>query len=90
MIGMATSTRPDRRGLVTTIIATEPMHIIRLRNAVEAEAPTADFSWVVSAVRRDVSLLNGPTVERPVQGHEARKYSRPQVETMRSPSVVTR
>ncbi len=52
---MASSTKPDRRGLVITIIAAAPKNIIRLRSAIDTEAPTADLIWVVSAVSRDTS-----------------------------------
>ena len=55
MIGMATSTRPDSFGLDSTISAMAPTNMKRLRNRIEAEAPKADFSCVVSAVRRDTS-----------------------------------
>ena len=53
--GIATSTRPDSAGLVTTIIATAPMNIMTLRSAIEAAVLTADFIWVVSAVSREIS-----------------------------------
>ena len=53
MTGIAPSTNMDRRGLVTTIIAEAPRNIIRLRMAMDALAPTADFTWVASAVRRE-------------------------------------
>src|SRR2546423_5631591 len=50
MTGMAPSTTPDRRGLVTTIMAADPRNKSRLRSATETEVPTADLIWVVSAV----------------------------------------
>ncbi|MHC2268497.1 hypothetical protein ACVILJ_003880 [Bradyrhizobium diazoefficiens] len=53
--GMASNTKPDSFGLVMTIIATAPKNIIRLRSAIDTEAPTADLSWVVSAVSREIN-----------------------------------
>ena len=41
MTGMAASTKAERRGLVTTIMAVAPMNNTRLRSATETEAPTA-------------------------------------------------
>ena len=51
--GMAASTKPDSRGLVTTIMTAAPMKSTRLRSAIETEAPTADLICVVSAVSRE-------------------------------------
>ncbi len=53
--GMAASTKPDSRGLVTTIMVAEPTNSTRLRSAIDTEAPTAALSWVVSAVSREIS-----------------------------------
>jgi len=55
MTGMAASTKAERRGLVTTIIAVAPKNRTRLRKATETEAPTAALIWVVSAVSREIS-----------------------------------
>ena len=52
---MATSTKNDSFGLVTTIMVAEPRNSTRLRSAIDTEAPTADLIWVVSAVSREVS-----------------------------------
>src|SRR5258707_3802496 len=54
--GIASRTKPESRGLVITIIAVAPMNSITLRSATDTEAPTADLIWVVSAVRRGVTL----------------------------------
>src|SRR4029077_7673592 len=53
--GMASSTRPESLGLVITIIAVAPTNSIKLRNAIETEAPEAHLIWVVAAVRREIS-----------------------------------
>ena len=53
--GIASSTRPASRGLVTTMSTIEPMTSTMLRSAIEADAPTADLICVVSAVSRDTS-----------------------------------
>jgi len=44
-----------KRGLVITIITVAPMNSMRLRSAIDTEAPTADLIWVVSAVSREIS-----------------------------------
>ncbi len=48
--GNESSARSERRGLVTTIMATAPRPMIVLRNAIDAVAPSADLIWVASAV----------------------------------------
>src|SRR5258708_1379043 len=53
--GMASSTKPESRGLVITIIAVAPTNSRKLRSAIDTEAPTADLIWVVSAVNREIS-----------------------------------
>jgi len=53
--GMASSTKPESRGLVITIITVAPKNIRMLRSAIDTDAPTADLIWVVSAVRREIS-----------------------------------
>ena len=55
MTGMAASTKPESRGLVTTIMAAEPKNSTMLRSAIDIEAPTAALICVVSAVSRDTS-----------------------------------
>ena len=84
-------TRPDSLGLVTTIMATAPRPRIRLRRATEAVAPTADFTWVVSAASRDtispdwaLSKKAGDSVVTWL------KTSRRMLATTRSPSVMTK
>ena len=52
--GIAPSTKPDSRGLVTTIIVAAPTNSTRLRSAIDTDAPTADLIWVVSAVSREI------------------------------------
>ena len=53
MTGMTTSTSPESRGLVTTIMMLPPTNSTRLRNAIDTEAPTVALICVVSAVNRD-------------------------------------
>src|ERR1700737_4091981 len=52
---MASRTRPDNRGLVITIMMVAPTNSMKLRSAIETEAPTADLICVVSAVSREIS-----------------------------------
>ncbi len=52
---MAPSTKPESRGLVTTIMTAAPRNSIRLRSAIETEAPTVALICVVSAVSRDIT-----------------------------------
>ncbi len=40
---------------MTTIIATAPMNMKKLRSAIDADEPKVALSWVVSAVRRETS-----------------------------------
>ena len=53
--GIASSTNPESRGLVITIITVAPTNSMKLRSAIETEAPTADLICVVSAVSRETS-----------------------------------
>src|SRR2546427_10568899 len=52
--GMVMSTKPDSRGLVTTIMAADPANRRKLRSAIDTDVPTALLIWVVSAVRREI------------------------------------
>ena len=52
---MAPSTKAESRGLVTTIMAVAPTNITMLRSATDIEEPTAALTWVVSAVRREIT-----------------------------------
>ena len=61
--GIASSTKPDSLGLVITIIAVAPMNSMRLRSAIETDAPTADLIWVVSAVSREISSPRARGIE---------------------------
>lgn len=88
---MASSTKPDSRGLVITIIAAAPKNIIKLRSAIETEAPTEDLIWVVSAVRRDTSSpLRAESKKAGDSDSRWAKTSRRRSATMRSPIVITR
>ncbi|MGY4353668.1 hypothetical protein ACVW0J_000161 [Bradyrhizobium sp. i1.7.7] len=88
---MASSTKPERRGLVITIIAAAPKNIMRLRSAIETEAPTADLIWVVSAVSRDTSSpLRAESKKAGESESRCAKTSRRRSATMRSPIVITR
>ena len=53
-MGIATSTIADSFGLVTIIIIMAPTAMIMLRKKTEAVAPTADFTCVVSADKREI------------------------------------
>ena len=88
---MASSTRPESLGLVITIIALAPMNSIRLRSAIETEAPTADLIWVVSAVSREISSPERAESKK-TGDSESRcaNTSRRRSATMRSPMVMTR
>jgi len=55
MIGIATSTKVESRGLVATIMAVAPTNKTRLRSAAETETPTAPFICIVSAVSREIT-----------------------------------
>ena len=91
MMGMASSTKPDSRGLVITIIAVAPMNSIKLRSAIDTDAPTADLIWVVSAVNREIS--SPLRAESKNAGDSEIKWpntSRRRSATMRSPIVITR
>ena len=89
--GIASSTKPDSRGLVTTIIATAPMNSITLRSAIETDAPTADLICVVSAVSREI---NSPERAESKNAGDSEircaNTSRRRSATMRSPIVITR
>ena len=52
--GSPASTNTDSRGLVTTIMTTEPMNSTRLRSATDTDVPTALLICVVSAVSREM------------------------------------
>ncbi len=89
--GIASSTKPESLGLVITIMTVAPMNIIMLRSAIETEAPTADLSWVVSAVSREI---NSPEREESKKAGDSdircANTSRLRSATMRSPMVITR
>ena len=89
--GIASSTKPESLGLVTTIIAVAPINSIRLRSAIETEAPTADLSCVVSAVSREI---NSPERAESKNAGDSdircANTSRLRSATMRSPIVITR
>ena len=91
MIGIAPSTKVERRGLVATIIAPAPMNRTRLRSATEIDEPTADFTCVVSAVSRD--MISPVWVRSKKDGDSvmtcANTWARRSA-TIRSPRVVTR
>ena len=89
--GIASSTKPESRGLVITIIAVAPMNSIRLRSAIETEAPTADLSWVVSAVNREISSpLRAESKNAGDNEIRCANTSRLRSATIRSPIVITR
>ena len=80
MTGMAPSTKAERRGLVTTIMAAEPKNSTRLRSAIDTEAPTAALIWVVSAVSRDTSSPDfGRVEERRRQDGDVREHGVAQI-----------
>ena len=91
MTGMATSTSDDSFGLVTTIMATAPTPRMRLRNATEAVAPTADFTCVASAASRET--ISPDWVVSKKAGDSVVTWentSRLRSATTRSPSVMTK
>ncbi len=53
--GMMTKTKAESLADVANISASDPTKRKRLRSSTEAEAPKVDFSWVVSAVSREIS-----------------------------------
>ena len=55
MSGMARRTRPDRRRLVTSIMAMAPASISELRSAIEAAELNNVLICSVSAVSRDMT-----------------------------------
>ncbi len=55
MKGMAMSTASDNFGLVTTIMMMAPISTSALRSACEMAVLAAALTWVVSAVRRDIT-----------------------------------
>ena len=74
-----------------TIIAVAPMNSIRLRSAIETEAPTADLIWVVSAVSREISSpLRAESKKAGDSDIRCANTSRRRSATMRSPMVITR
>ena len=91
MTGIAASTNSDSRGLVTTIITAPPRNSIKLRSAIDTEAPTADLICVVSAVSRDTI---SPVLALSKNDDDSRvrcaNTSLRKSATMRSPNVVTR
>ncbi len=91
MSGIAASTKADRYGLVTTIMALAPRNSTRLRSATETELPTAALICVVSAVSREmtspVRASSKKAADNPVT---CANTSPRRSATMRSPSVVTR
>src|SRR5262245_18871732 len=91
MIGIAASTKHDRRGLVTTIMVAEPTNSTKLRTTVEIDTPTADLICVVSADRREInsrviSLSKNAGDSLVTCSNTAARTSA----TTRSPIVVTR
>ncbi len=91
MTGMAANTKPESRGLVTTIMAADPKNSTMLRKAIDIEAPTADLICVVSAVSRDTSSPDLAVSKKSAEScvmcpNTALRRSA----TTRSPSVVTR
>jgi len=91
MTGIASSTKPESRGLVMTIMVVAPMNSIRLRSAIETEAPTADLIWVVSAVSREISSpLRAESKNAGDSEIKCANTSRRRSATIRSPIVITR
>jgi hypothetical protein len=91
MSGMAMSTKPDNRGLDTTIMIEAPRNSTRLRSATETEDPTAALIWVVSAVSREtISPVLASSKKAEESAVRCPKTSPRRSATMRSPSVVTR
>ena len=91
MAGIASSTRAESLGLVTTISATAPKNRKALRSAIEMLTPKAALTWVVSAVSREtispllVRSKNAGSREVRCRNTAARRSA-----TTRSPSVMTR
>ena len=76
---------------MTTIIAVAPMNSIRLRSAIDTEAPTADLIWVVSAVSREISSPERAESKKAGDSDiRCANTSRRRSATMRSPIVITR
>ncbi len=91
MSGMAMSTKPDSRGLVTTIMNEAPRNRTRLRSATETDEPTAALIWVVSAVSREtISPVLASSKKADESEMRCPKTSPRRSATIRSPSVVTR
>jgi hypothetical protein len=89
--GMASSTKPESFALVTTIMAAAPKNSIRLRNAIDTEAPTADLIWVVSAVSREINSPERAASKKDGDSEiRCANTSRRRSATMRSPMVMTR
>ena len=56
------------------------MNSIRLRSAIDTEAPTADLIWVVSAVSRDTSSPRARGIEeRRRQRDQMREHVAPEI-----------
>ena len=88
---MASSTKPESRGLVNTIIAVAPTNSMKLRSAIDTDAPTADLIWVVSAVSREInSPLRAESKNAGDSEIRCANTSRRRSATMRSPMVITR
>ncbi len=90
-MGIASSTKPDSRGLVITIMTVAPTNSIELRSATEADAPTADLIWPLSAVSRETSSpLRAESKNEGDSETRCANTSRRRSATMRSPMVITR
>ena len=89
--GIASSTKPDSFGLVITIMAVAPMNSIKLRSAIDTDAPTAALICVVSAVSRDTSSPERAESKKAGDSEiRCANTSRLRSATMRSPIVMTR
>ena len=89
--GIASSTNSESFGLVITIMVVAPMNSIKLRSAIDTDAPTADFICVVSAVSRDTSSpLRAESKNAGDSEIRCANTSRRRSATMRSPIVMTR
>jgi hypothetical protein len=67
------------------------MNSMKLRSAIDTEAPTADLIWVVSAVSREInSPLRAESKNAGDSEIRCANTSRRKSATMRSPMVITR
>ena len=74
-----------------TIIAVAPKNSMKLRSAIDTEAPTADLIWVVSAVSREISSPLREELKKAGDSDiRCANTSRLRSATMRSPMVITR